>query len=210
MTTFAIVHGAGDVGWSWNLVADSLETKGHTVIAPDLPTEDEQKDLTAWASTVTDALPSTSDVVVVGHSFGGFVAPLVAAKINAKALIFVTAMLPKPGERPADWWENTGYTDSGLEDQFWHDVPPHLAEESQKRERGMSETAMAKPWPLDAMPDIPTHFILCTEDRFFTPEFMRPLVADRLGVEPVELTAGHCAQLSNPTGLATLLSNYAN
>lgn len=210
MTTFAIVHGAGDVGWSWHLVANALEAKGHTVIAPDLPTEDEQKDLTAWASTVTDALPSTSDVVVVGHSFGGFVAPLVAAEINAKALIFVTAMLPKPGEAPGDWWANTGYTDSGLEDQFWHDVPPHLAEESQKRERGMSETAMAKPWPLDAMPNIPTHFILCTEDRFFTPDFMRPLVADRLGVEPVELAAGHCAQLSNPTDLATLLSNYAN
>jgi pimeloyl-ACP methyl ester carboxylesterase len=187
-----------------------LQAKGHTFIAPDLPTEDEQKDLTDWASTVTDALPSTSDVVVVGHSFGGFVAPLVAQQIDAKALIFVTAMLPKPGEPPADWWENTGYTDSALEDQFWHDVPPHLAEESQKRERGMSENVMTKPWPLPAMPDVPTHFILCTEDRFFTPQFMRPVVADRLGVKPVELAAGHCAQLSKPTELATLLSSFAN
>lgn len=209
MTTFAIVHGAGDVGWSWHLVANALEAKGHTVIAPDLPTEDEQKDLTDWASTVTDALPSTSDVVVVGHSFGGFIAPLVAAEINAKALIFVTAMLPKPGEAPGDWWTNTGYTDSGLEDQFWHDVPPHLAEESQKRERGMSEAAMAKPWPLDAMPDVPTHFILCTEDRFFTPDFIRRVVAERLGVTPLELAAGHCAQLSNPTELANLLHHHA-
>jgi pimeloyl-ACP methyl ester carboxylesterase len=209
VTTFAIAHGAGDVGWSWHLVAEALKAKGHTAIAPDLPTEDESKDLTDWASTVIDALPSTSDVVVVGHSFGGFVAPLVADRINAKALILVTAMLPSPGEAPADWWTNTGYTDSGLEDQFWHDVPPHLAEESQKRERGMSETAMTKPWPLNAMPAIPTHFILCTEDRFFTPEFMRRVVAARLGTTPVELAAGHCAQLSAPTELAALLATCA-
>lgn len=210
MTTFAIVHGAGDVGWSWHLVAAALEAKGHTVIAPDLPTEDESKDLTDWATTVVDALPSTSDVVVVGHSFGGLVAPLVAAQVNASALVLVTAMLPKPGEAPGDWWENTGYADSGLEDQFWHDVPADLAEESRKRERDMSETAMTKPWPLDAMPQVPTHFVLCTEDRFFTPEFMRRVVAERLGVEPVELAAGHCAQLSNPTELAELLAKYAN
>lgn len=210
MTTFAIVHGAGDVGWSWHLVSASLEAKGHTVIAPDLPTDDESKDLTDWASAVVAALPSTSDVVVVGHSFGGLVAPLVAAQVNASALIFVTAMLPKPGETPGDWWARTGYADSGLEDQFWHDVPPDLAAEAQKRERGVSDAAMAKPWPLDALPDVPTHFILCTEDRFFTPEFMRRVVADRLGVEPLELAAGHCAQLSKPQELATLLAGFAN
>lgn len=205
MTTFAIVHGAGDGGWSWHLVAEALQAKGHTVVAPDLPTDDESKDLTDWATTVADALPSTEDVIVVGHSFGGLVAPLVADQINAKALIFVTAMLPRPGEAPGDWWANTGYADSGLEDQFFHDVPPHLAEESQKRERDVSETSQAKPWPLPELPSLPTRFILCTEDRFFTPDFMREVVADRLGANPIELAAGHCAQLSRPTELAELL-----
>ena len=210
MTTFAIAHGGGDVGWSWHLVAQALQAKGHTVVAPDLPTEDESKDLTDWAATVTEALPSTSDVVAVGHSFGGFVAPLVAAQVNAKALVLVTAMLPRPGEPPNDWWTNTGYTDSGLEDQFWHDVPADLAAEAQKRERGMSETPMTKPWPLDAMPEVPTHFILCTEDRFFTPTFMRGVIATRLpNVTPVELASGHCAQLSKPQELATLLEKCA-
>ncbi|RDI21633.1 alpha/beta fold hydrolase [Lentzea flaviverrucosa] len=209
MTTFAIAHGGGDVGWSWHLVAEALQAKGHTVVAPDLPIEDEAKDLTDWAQALTEALPSTEDVVVVGHSFGGFVAPLAAARVNAKALVYVTAMIPSPGENPGDWWANTGYEDPGLEDAFFHDVPPALAAEAQKRERGMAESPMAKPWPLDKMPDLPTHFILCTEDRFFTPNFMRKVVADRLGVEPVELAAGHCASLSKPNELADLLANYA-
>jgi RimJ/RimL family protein N-acetyltransferase len=199
------VHGAGDAGWSWHLVAEALQAKGHTVVAPDLPTDDESKDLTDWATTVVDALPSTEDVIVVGHSFGGLVAPLVADRIHAKALILVTAMLPRPGEAPGDWWANTGYADSGLEDQFFHDVPPHLAEESEKHARDMSEASQAKPWPLPAMPSLPTRFILCTEDRFFPPDFMRKVVADRLGTDPIELAAGHCAQLSRPTELAELL-----
>ena len=211
MTTFAIVHGAGDVGWSWHLVANALQAKGHTVIAPDLPTEDESKDLTDWATTVVEALPSTADdIVVVGHSFGGFTAPLVAARTNAKALVLVTAMIPRPGEAPGVWWQKAGYTDSGFEDQFWHDVPAGLAAESQKRERGMSEAAMVKPWPLEAWPEVPTHFVLCTEDRYFTPDFMREVVADRLGVDPVELAAGHCAQLSRPLELAALLARYSS
>lgn len=210
MTTFAIAHGGGDVGWSWHLVATALQAKGHTAVAPDLPIEDESKDLTDWATTLIEALPSTEDVVVVGHSFGGFVAPLAAARLNASALVLVTAMIPSPGEAPGDWWANTGYEDPGLEDAFFHDVPPDLAAEARKRERGMAETPMAKPWPLDRMPDVPTHFILCTEDRFFTPAFMRRVVADRLdGVVPVELAAGHCASLSKPDELATLLATYA-
>lgn len=214
MTTFAIAHGGGDVGWSWHLVAEALQAKGHTVVAPDLPTEDESKDLTDWAATVVDAVGSAEDVVVVGHSFGGFVAPLVAARLDAagltvSGLVLVTAMLPRPGETPDDWWANAGYADSGLEDQFFHDVPAHLAEESRRRERGMAENAMGKPWPLEAWPSVPTHFVLCTEDRFFRPEFMRKVVADRLGVEPVELAAGHCAQLSKPVELAELLARYA-
>ncbi|HEX7301331.1 alpha/beta hydrolase [Lentzea sp.] len=211
MTTFAIAHGGGDVGWSWHLVAQALEAQGHTAVAPDLPIEDESKDLTDWATTLVQALPSTEDVVVVGHSFGGFTAPLAADRLKARALVYVSAMVPEPGEPPADWWANTGYEDSGLPDQFWHDVPPHLAAEGEKRGRGMAEAPLTKPWPLKAMPDVPTHFILCTEDRFFTPNFMRRVLADRLPqVKPVELAAGHCASLSKPQELANLLTKYAH
>ena len=31
-STFALIHGAGDVGWSWHLVADALRERGHHVL----------------------------------------------------------------------------------------------------------------------------------------------------------------------------------
>jgi hypothetical protein len=56
---------------------------------------------------------------------------------------------------------------------------------------------------------VPTRFVLCTEDRFFPPEFMRRVVADRLGVVPDEIAAGHAVALSRPRELANLLVSYS-
>lgn len=56
---------------------------------------------------------------------------------------------------------------------------------------------------------MPTRFVLCTGDRFFPPEFMRRVVADRLGVAPDEIAAGHAVALSRPKELASLLVSYS-
>jgi hypothetical protein len=89
-----------------------------------------------------------------------------------------------------------------------NDVPPALAEQARSRSRDQSDTPGHAPWPLDAWPPVPTRFVLCTGDRFFPPEFMRRVVADRLGVVPDEIAAGHAVALSRPKELAELLVSY--
>jgi pimeloyl-ACP methyl ester carboxylesterase len=39
MSTFVLIHGAGDSGWYWHLVEAELRARGHDVVAPDLPEE---------------------------------------------------------------------------------------------------------------------------------------------------------------------------
>jgi pimeloyl-ACP methyl ester carboxylesterase len=78
MKTFALIHGAGDVGWSWHLVAAELHRHGHVVVAPDLP--DAAASLDECADTVIDAIGQAKNLTVVGHSFGAFTARLVAAR----------------------------------------------------------------------------------------------------------------------------------
>ncbi len=68
---------------------------------------------------------------------------------------------------------------------------------------------MNSPWPLTAWPDVPTRFVLCTQDRFFPPVFLRRLVPERLTIVPDEIAAGHCVALSRPKELADLLVGYA-
>ena len=46
MATYALIHGAYDVGWYWHLVERELRARGHTTVAPDLPIEDEHPERT--------------------------------------------------------------------------------------------------------------------------------------------------------------------
>jgi hypothetical protein len=50
--------------------------------------------------------------------------------------------------------------------------------------------------------------VLCTEDRFFQPDFMRRIVFKRLGITPDEIRGGHCLALSRPQELTDLLVGY--
>jgi pimeloyl-ACP methyl ester carboxylesterase len=202
MATFVLIHGGGDVGWSWHLVEAELRRRGHDVVAPDLPCDDDAAGLEDYADAVVDAIGDRRDLVVVGHSYGGFTAPLVADRCSVDELILVSAMVPQPGERPEDWFANTGWKeavqaeaerDGGLTGNddpliaYYHDVPRALAEEALSRERPESTTA-------------------CSEDRFFPPDFQRRLAADRLGITTTdEIAAGHGVALSRPIELTDLL-----
>jgi pimeloyl-ACP methyl ester carboxylesterase len=183
------------------------------VVAPDLPSEDDSAGLPEYADAVVQALGDRSETIVVAQSFGAFTAPLVCERVSVELLVLVAGMVPAPGEPPRDWWANTGYeSDAGDDDDviatYYHDVPPELASEALKRARGQSATPTEEPWPLKAWPDVPTRFVLCTDDRLFRPEFLRRVVRERLGITPDEIDAGHCVALSRPKELATRLEAY--
>jgi hypothetical protein len=213
---FVLIHGGGDVGWYWHLVERELRQRGHDTLAPDLPCDDDTAGLAEYADTVIDAIGRRRGLIVAAQSFGGFTAPLVAARVPVDMLVLVAGMIPAPGEAPDDWPANTGFDEvmrqeaqrySGA-DLIYHDVPPALAEQARRHARDQSDTPGHAPWPLDAWPPVPTRFVLCTEDRFFPPEFMHRVVADRLGVVPDEIAAGHAVALSRPKELASLLASY--
>jgi pimeloyl-ACP methyl ester carboxylesterase len=215
MATYVLIHGAGDGGWYWHLVDAALRERGHDVVAPDLPADDESAGLSAYADTVLDAIGDRTGLVVVAQSFGGFTAPLVCDRARAELLVLLAAMIPSPGEAPQDWWANTGYErevreqDDDVIATYYHDVPPELASEALKRERAHpSATSMREPWPLQTWPDVPTRVLLCRDDRLFPAHFLRRVAHERLGITPDEIDGGHCVALSRPMELAARLEAY--
>lgn len=225
MSTFVLIHGGGGVGWFWHLVEDELRSRGHDPVAPDLPGDNDSLTLPDYADAVVEAVGDRQNLVVVGHSFGGFTAPVVAARLHAGVLVLLAGMVPSPGESPDNWWANTGYEaavaeqagrDGGLTGNsdpyvsFYHDVPRDLAEQAMSLERAHpSSAATAAPWPLRAWPDVPTRFVLCRDDRFFPADFLRRLVPERLGIVPDEIPGSHCVALSRPEEVADILERYA-
>lgn len=214
MATFALIHGAGDVGWYWHLVEEELRRRGHDTVAPDLPCEDDSAGLSEYADTVVDAIGHHTEVIVVAQSFGAFTAPLVCDRVDTAGLVLLAGLIPAPGERGEDWWTNTGYEREPREQYdddialFYQDVPPDLAEEALRRGRTQSETPTREPWPLDAWPAVPTRFLLCRQDRLLPAGFLRRVVRERLGIVPEEIDAGHCAALSRPREVADRLVAY--
>ncbi len=130
MSTFVFIHGAGDVGWYWHLVEAELRERGHDVVAPDLPCDDDAAALPEYADAVAEAIGDRTDLVVVAQSLGGFTAPLVCERVPVELLVLVAPMIPAPKEAPADYWANTRYEEEAherYEDDialFYQDVPP--------------------------------------------------------------------------------------
>ena len=214
VASFAFIHGAADSGWYWHLVEAELHTRGHDTVAPDLPVEDENAGLSAYADVVVDAIGPRRNVAVVAQSFGGYVAPIVAERMGARLIALVAGMVPSPGESAEEMfaktrWQPETLADSSTINVFYHDVPPDLAAEAVRRGgRRQSETPGKESWPLAAWPAIPTRFILGRHDRFFPAAWLRRVVRDRLGIEPDEIDSGHCPALSQPRQLAARLDGY--
>jgi pimeloyl-ACP methyl ester carboxylesterase len=224
VSTVALIHGGGGSAWDWHLVVPLLRDRGHDAIAVDLPADVPTATLHDHAQAVVDAVGDREDVVVVAHSLGGFVGPLVCDALGprARALVLVAGMVPRPGETFSAWWDAVGYADGiaardaregppppGELETFFHDVDPELAAEELRRGIEPHDGALSAPWPLAAWPAVPTRFVLCRDDRMFPAAWLRGVVRGRLGIDCDELDGGHMPMLARPAELAERLAAYA-
>src|SRR6185295_8288735 len=94
MATYVLVHGAWHGAWCWKRVAKMLRGKGHDVFAPTLTGVGERShllrpdvNLDTHIMDVVNEIKwqELSNVVLVGHSYGGMVISGVAEKA-AKAI----------------------------------------------------------------------------------------------------------------------------
>jgi pimeloyl-ACP methyl ester carboxylesterase len=220
MTAFVLIPGAGGSAWYWHLVAPHLRAAGHEVIAVDLPAADDQAGLSEYTDTVLTAVGDRDDLVVVGQSMGGLIAPLVCSRRPVRHLVLVNAMVAKPGESGGQWWGDTGQaeareqqarkdgrpTEFDLLGDFFHDVPAPVVEAAMAQgDQPQSERPFADPWPLSAWPQVPTRILIGRDDRFFPPFFQHRVARERLGRPGQEIPGGHLAALSRPVELAAEL-----
>jgi pimeloyl-ACP methyl ester carboxylesterase len=124
MATFVLVHGAWVGGWAWTHVADFLIARGHRVFAPTLSglgershLADRNIDLTTHVNDIVNEIrwKDLEDIVLAGHSYGGFVITGVAEQILERIalIVYVDAFVPSDGQSFADvmpYWDFSGTT----------------------------------------------------------------------------------------------------
>ncbi|MGD0701423.1 MAG: alpha/beta hydrolase family protein [Trebonia sp.] len=217
--TFVLIPGAGGSAWFWHRVVPLLREAGHEAIAVDLPADDPAAGLPEYADLVAGAIGNRGNVVLVAQSLGGFTAPLVAAKVPVAALVFVNAMIPRPGETPNDWWGSTRWADArvaaaeqggystevDLGVYFLHDVPPDIAAAGEPYQRPEADVVFGSVCDFSAFPPVPIRAVAGSDDRFFPVGFQQALARARLGINADVLPGGHLIALAQPARLASYL-----
>lgn len=109
MATYVLVHGAWGGAWIWDSVVAGLRGAGQAVFAPDLTglgarghLAGQHVNLSTHISDVCETILAhrLSDVILVGHSYGGMVITGAADRLADRlaALVYLDAFLPKDGD----------------------------------------------------------------------------------------------------------------
>lgn len=234
MTTFILIHGMWHGGWCWERLTPPLRAAGHIVYSPTLAGLAERADihsdsidLNTHVQEVVDLIESKNlrDVILVGHSLGGFMAPIVADRIPERIahIVNLDGMVPENGKSLVDLigatWDffNKKAIESG--DEWW--CPPIL-----EWTFGVSgadlEWMQSKltPHPLKTLTtpvalknphakSIPSTFILCSEGMMEEEIATEEKKFAGLGINFRNLLTGHDAMITVPKELAGILLELA-
>jgi pimeloyl-ACP methyl ester carboxylesterase len=232
---FVLVHGSYHGAWCWDRLRAELESRGNSVTAMDMPISQPRAVTGGYADAVLAAMGGVDDPVLVGHSMGGLVIPLVADRLVAagrpvRKLIFLAAFLPLPGKSIADQRaeesidgtfapSSSEWTDMGdnvwmvgpntATEIFYSDLAPDDAAWATVRLRPQCYDFMAEVTPLAAWPDVECASIVCRDDHAISADWVRTAARERLGVQAVEIPGGHSPFLSRPADLADQLLTLA-
>ncbi|WP_078962024.1 alpha/beta fold hydrolase [Streptomyces hygroscopicus] len=106
MATFVLVHGSWLGGWAWERVAPVLRASGHTVLCPSLAPAAPGVGLSTHIAEVVALLDrhDLTDVVLVGHSYGGMVITGAGHERphRIRQIVYLDAYLPSPGQSAFD------------------------------------------------------------------------------------------------------------
>src|SRR5690349_12335828 len=84
-TTILLIPGAGGDSRDWFLVTPLLRERGWTIVAPDLPSEDESAGIEEYADAAATVLAASGEydrLVVVAQSLGAFTAIALAERVR--------------------------------------------------------------------------------------------------------------------------------
>jgi len=191
----------------------------------DLPIDQPGCGLADYAKVVEAVMPDDPDTVLVGHSLGATVIPLVAATRRVRQLVFLCPVLRRPSRSLAEQaeldsdvttWdlgsgrdffddESSAWQPEAAIAAFFQDCDPGTAQWAASRLRRQYWAYWQEPNPLTAWPDVQHRAVICRDDRLVGLEWARRTLPGELGVTPVELPGGHSPFLSRPGELADAL-----
>lgn len=240
MADFVLVHGAWHGAWCWRRVVDLLSAHRHRVHAVTLTGTGERSHLMSPLITLETHIADVAntieaeelqDVVLAVHSYAGMIGTAIADRMpqRLKHLVYVDAVVPKPGES----WSST-HASATREARLAaaqaspdYSFPPpdpsvfglQNADHAWVKRRQTQHPGHTYQAPLAFDPvrvaSVPRTFVDCTKPALGTIDVIRQRVRDPKfwegvwqgggGARVAELATGHDPMISVPEALADLL-----
>ena len=232
MADFVLVHGAWQGAWCWQRILAALRAKGHRVFAvtltgvgdrghhmsPSIRLATHIDDVAAVIET-----EELTQVVLVGHSYGGLLITAVADRYPQRIahLVYLDAIVPRSGESWSSFHDEStrqarraGITRDGAmpplpasafgltgEDAAWVDrrQRPHPG--------GVYEDALH--FDEARVASLPRTFVDCTTPALPTVNKSRVRVRSEPGWRVIEIATGHEAMISAPSQLVDIVTEAA-
>lgn len=226
--TIVLEHGAWTDGSSWDRVVTQLQKEGYSVDVPPNPLRGPSIDstyLTSYLKTLT------GPIVLVGHSYGGFVITDAATgDSDVKALVYVDAYMPArgdtinsinqrfPGSQLAPSALSFAPSAGGVVDVYVkanefrgilaNDLPATLSAELAATQRPIAASALNEPSTAPAWSSIPSWDVIGTKDHAI-PVAAQQFMAQRAHARVTEISASHLSMISHPHDVATVIEEAA-
>src|SRR3954451_11380702 len=218
----ALVHGGGGGGSGWAGVYNILKEKGYSVVVVQNPTKSLADDV-AFTNAAIDNLKS--EVVLVGHSYGGVVITEAGTHPKVTDLVYIAAFAPDKGESVSSLIANPppgaavppilppqdGYLfldRAKFAASFAADVEPGTAS-------FMADSQV--PWGVDALAGAvsepawktkPSYYLVASDDKMIPPPAQRKM-AERMKAQVTEVAGSHAIYVSKPSKVAEIIENAA-
>jgi pimeloyl-ACP methyl ester carboxylesterase len=214
-----LVHGAWADGSSWSKVIPILKNAGHRVIAVQLPLHSVADDV----ATVKRAIELVGGpVLLVGHSYGGFVITNAGYNNqNVTGLVYVAAFAPNEGQAISNFvdpaalppgffiFDNGGFAYINPEmfpQAFAQDVNTTEAEIMAITQKPAHQSLLAEPSGPPAWKQLPTWYQVSESDHIIPPDAQRQF-AQQMNATTISVNASHASLVSHPDEIAQLILN---
>lgn len=237
MAIFILVHGACHGGWCWEKVQPILESHGHKVCAPDLPSLGKDP-MPPHYVTLADNVEKIcrlldkmdEPVVLVGHALGGVTISQTAEarRRKIKALVYVCGLMPPSGKASREMTagepdmlfrrsrevssDGRTYTfaRAQLPALFYEDVSPEDRYRAMERLRPQPISISTTPVTLteERYGSVPRWYIECLHDNAVRIPRQRAMVK-AVPCKVITMECGHTPFYSAPEELAEHLETIA-
>ncbi len=232
--TFLVAHGAWGAGYTWKKMHPLMSAAGHRLVTPTYTGLGERAHLASQSNDlethIQDMLnvikyEDLSDIVLIGHSYGGMVATGVADRAREKIarLIYLDAFVPRDGQALFDLLPpeaQKGMRESVKAADGWrvppNPIPPDTSEADKAwlTERRQPQSIKCFDTPLrlaGGETSLPRSYVYCTR---VTPADTFGRFAERARTEAgwrcYQIDASHSPHVTAPEALAALLQTVVS